>query len=351
MASFANPDANGNFSYSQDVTNLVAKAHAKNCEVFISIGGGGLSTAIEDIYRNKTNVIDRPALINSLMNYVRSNDLDGVDVDLEGGLMSMSTYNDFILELIDSAHAEGKEVSTAFAKWTGGSVSKTVVESLDFINTMSYDVTGPWSPAQAGQHSPMSQTQGDYAYWVNKGTNPKNIVIGVPFYGYEFKNDNTVSAHTWCGIVGAYPNNLNDDQVTTPNGVLYYNGKTTIASKTQYAIDNAGGIMIWELGQDCIGGNSLLDVIIDEMGDNNLYVSTKETIALELDIYPNPTENVINVKGGFNGSLQLFNLMGKQVLSESGPINKINLIGLKSGVYLIQLKNNQGSTTKTIVKK
>ena len=50
MVSFANPDTNGDFSYSQNLTNLVAKAHDKNCDVFISIGGGGLSSAIEDIY-------------------------------------------------------------------------------------------------------------------------------------------------------------------------------------------------------------------------------------------------------------------------------------------------------------
>ena len=285
------------------------------------------------------------------MNYVRANNLDGIDVDLESSLMSMPTYNEFVQELIDSAHAGNIEVSAAFAKYTGSNVTTLTAQKLDFINTMSYDATGPWQPNYPGQHAPMSQTTGDYSYWLNKGASANNIVIGVPFYGYEFKNDNTVPAHTWCSIVSNYPNSVNDDQVNTANGVLYYNGKTTIAAKTQYAIDNAGGIMIWELGQDCFDSGSLLNVIIDKMTENNMNVSAKETVVLELNIYPNPTENIINIKGRFTGSVSHYNLMGKQVLSDNGAIERINLTSLKPGVYIIQLKNNEGSVTKTIVKK
>lgn len=351
MVSFGNPDVNGVFSFSEDVTNLVTKAHAENCNVFISTGGGGLQKAIEDIYKNKTNEIDRPALISSLMGYVRSNNLDGIDVDLESSLVEMSTYNAFVQELVDSAHADGVEVSAAYARWTGGSVTKATLQKLDFINTMSYDATGPWQPNNAGQHAPMSQTKGDYSFWLNKGTVAENIVIGVPFYGYEFKSDKTVPAHTWCSIVSNYPNDLDDDQVTTADGTLYYNGKVTIASKTQYAIDNGGGIMIWELGQDCEGVNSLLDVIIDKMADNQIYVSTEEVAVFDVTIYPNPIKNIINIKGEFNGSVEIYNLIGKQVWSGNGAVRKVDLSNLISGIYIIQLKNNQGSIAKTIVKK
>ena len=31
---------------------------------------------------------------------------------------------------------------------------------------------------------------------------------------------------------------------------VYYNGMDTIAKKTRYALENLGGIMIWELTQD-----------------------------------------------------------------------------------------------------
>lgn len=43
---------------------------------------------------------------------------------------------------------------------------------------------------------------------------------------------------------------------------VYYNGPDTIAEKTRYAMENLGGIMIWELTQDAAGEDqSLLQVI------------------------------------------------------------------------------------------
>ena len=109
--------------------------------------------------------------------------------------------------------------------------------------------------------------------------------------------------------------------------------------------------MIWELGQDCIGVNSLLDVIVDKMEENNMNVSIQETAILELNIYPNPVQNIINIKGGFSGSIELYNLMGEQILSGNGATKHIDLLSLNPGVYIMKLKNNQGSMTKTIVKK
>jgi GH18 family chitinase len=351
MISFSNPNTNGKFTYSQNLTNVVAKAHAKNCKVFISIGGGGLPASVEDIYRDKTTETERPALISSLMDFVRTYGLDGIDVDLESSLMSMSTYNPFVRELIDSAHAGGVEVSAAFAKYTGSNVEPQTAQKLDFVNTMSYDATGPWQPNNVGQHSPMSQTQSDYSFWRGKGVEEKNIVIGVPFYGYEFKTDKTVPAWTWCDIVNTYPGAIDDDEVSTADGTVYYNGRTTIAAKTQYAIDNAGGIMIWEIGQDCSGSNSLLDVIVDKMAENNMNVGVKETQEIEVSVYPNPAGNVLNVSEGFVGKVLIYNMVGELIEEASEYQNTIDLQALTSGLYIIHLKNNEGTATKTIVKK
>lgn len=351
MISFANPNTNGEFTYSQNLTDVVSKAHAKNCKVFISIGGGVLPTSVEDIYRNKTNETDRPELISSLMDFVRHYGLDGIDVDLENALMSMPTYNPFVRELIDSAHAGGIEVSAAFAQYTGKNVEPATAQKLDFVNTMSYDYSGPWQPNNPGPHSPMSQTVSDYNYWRNKGVAKSKIVVGVPFYGYEFKTDKSVPSWTWCDIVNNYPLAANDDQVSTTGGVIYYNGKTTIGDKTQYSIDNAGGIMIWEIGQDCSGNNSLLQVIVDKMGENNMNVSTQEAEEIEVSIFPNPAGNVLNVSGDFQGKALIYNTVGEVVVTVNENQNVIDISGLSTGLYIIHLKNNKGTATKTIVKK
>ena len=44
-------------------------------------------------------------------------------------------------------------------------------------------------------------------------------------------------------------------------GAVGYNGLATIRRKTALALDQAGGVMIWELTQDAAGANSLLAAV------------------------------------------------------------------------------------------
>lgn len=351
MVSFANPDVTTDeFVFSESLTGVVAKAHQANCEVFISIGGGGLSTVLEDYYKDNTASDKRPQLIHSLMNFVRTNDFDGIDVDLEGSLVQMSTYDDFVLELIDSAKVAGFEVSAALARWTGGSVSQAVVEGFDFLNLMSYDLTGPWSPNNPGQHSPMSQAEGDFSYWNQKGAQKSNIIIGLPFYGYEFKT-NKAEAWTWCNIVNMYPDSLNQDHIVTTEGDLYFNGISTIEEKVQCAIDNiAGGVMIWELGQDCFTTNSMLDVIDQKLRSNNIILGRND-ITKKLNLYPNPTSSYVHVDG-FNGQIFIvLDLAGKVVLQNFVRQGVVDLSDLKRGVYSFVLIDGVTQRVSKVVKK
>jgi hypothetical protein len=47
---------------------------------------------------------------------------------------------------------------------------------------------------------------------------------------------------------------------------ITYNGLPTIRSKTRLAVQEASGVMIWELSQDVSGANSLLSAIRSQMG-------------------------------------------------------------------------------------
>ena len=89
----------------------------------------------------------------------------------------------------------------------------------------------------------------------------EKLNLGLPFYGYDFKGSN-VGTLVYSQIVDKFSGSQNEDQLTEPNGaVLYYNGIPTIKSKTELALDKAGGIMIWQLRQDAGGANSLLGAI------------------------------------------------------------------------------------------
>jgi len=348
-ASFANPGSEGEFIFSQNLEPLVEKAHLANCKVFISIGGGGLSTVAEDTYRNKTDEANRPALIHSLMSFVLENNLDGVDVDLEGSMVQMSTYNDFVQDLMDSAKVHNIEVSAALAKWTGSSIERETVEDYDLLNLMSYDNTGPWTLSNPGQHSPMSQTIGDFNYWSGRGAYKKNIIIGLPFYGYEFQVAE-VPAWTWCEIVSAYPDSLYQDEIMTDEGLLYFNGISTIEDKVQYAIDNgAGGVMIWELGQDCFGENSLLNVIDAKLKSNKIHLNQDE-LAFNLSVYPNPVTKHVHIAGILEGVFRLYNPAGSVVKTGDIKQGSIDMSSVKKGFYILQIQNEKTSFTHRLVK-
>jgi len=347
MVSFVNPDTAGNFSYSGDLTAIKIKAAANDCKVFISIGGGGLSTEIEETYEKKTATTFRSGFVSKLVSFAKIEGVDGIDVDLEGSMVQMATYDDFVQELIDSAHASGIEVSAALAKWTGGSIDSETIEKFDFINIMAYDLTGPWTGP--GQHSPMSQAQGNVNYWVLKGAKKENLVLGLPFYGWEFKDSGT-DAKTWCQIVSEHSDNLNDDQVINDHIKLYYNGKKTIKDKIQFVKDNnAGGVMIWEVGQDCFNDNSLLNVV-DEKVHEIANVEFSNQIAF--NIFPNPVIGKMNieVEGAFD--FQILDISGKKIISDFNvKVSSINLEALNSRAYIFMITQDGATSVTRLVKK
>ena len=344
---FANPDTEGEFSISVNPTAIINKAHSEGCEVFLSFGGGGISEVIEETYEELTTVENRSAFISKLMDLARSLNVDGLDCDLEGAMVQMATYDGYVQELIDSAHAAGMEVSAAVAKWTGSSMDNATVEKFDFINTMSYDLKGPWTGP--GQHSPMSQATSEFSYWQGKGADKSDLIIGLPFYGYEFQDTET-PAWSWAQIVDAFPDSLYQDEINTGDGVLYFNGKTTIQEKVAYAKENgAGGVMIWELGQDDFGDHSLLKVIDDEIKG----VSSLESVnTLEVNVYPNPIQNEVflDLSGAY--SFQITDLNGRTVIENKNvSSSKIDLANLKTGVYFLQLVQENEQAIIKVVKK
>ncbi len=347
MVSFANPNTEGVFSFSGDINSIKAKAEEHNCKVFISIGGGGLSTEVEDTYKEKTKTESRSEFVHNLISFVKEIDVDGIDVDLEGSMVQMATYDEFVQELIDSAHMNNLEVSAAFAKWTGGSIDKETVEKYDFINIMAYDLTGPWTGP--GQHSPMSQAKGDFNYWVSRGAKKENLVLGLPFYGWEFKESST-DAKTWCQIVSEHPDKLDNDEVINDQIKLYYNGKNTIREKVQYAKDNfAGGVMIWEIGQDCFNQNSLLSVVDSKVHE---IASLENQSTSIINIFPNPVSDILTVDivGAFN--FEIWDITGKRILINSEVrSNLIDLGALKSGAYILLVKQGEATSVSRIVKK
>ncbi|WP_428232840.1 glycosyl hydrolase family 18 protein [Flavobacterium sp.] len=268
---FANPDKNGNILFNGDIDALIKYAKSVNPKIIISISlaGGVIS---EEQAANWSFLIDkpenRPALIQNIINFVELHHLDGVDVDLEWNAVT-SGYSGFVVELKKSL-SEHKKILTAALPNNSrfDNINSDALKAFDFINVMAYDSTGPWTPNNPGQHSSFAFAKEGIDFWHKLQNVPsEKLTLGVPFYGYNFTNPDATSS-TYKEIIETGSQFADQDEV----GKIYYNGRPTISQKVEYAAQNTGGIMIWEIAQDSFNEYSLLDVIHEKF--TNLKVKT-----------------------------------------------------------------------------
>jgi len=76
-------------------------------------------------------------------------------------------------------------------------------------------------------------------------------------------------------------------------------------------------------------------------------------LSKNLQLYPNPITDQLFINGTNTlniQSLQLYDVLGKQVLQELHNFEKIDVSSLKSGVYLVKIETDKGVITKKVVK-
>jgi hypothetical protein len=358
---FANPDANGNFKMNSfsEIKNR-AKKQNPNILVCISLGGGVLPDGAKE---NWIKFIDtpanRPMLISKIIEFVKTNQLDGVDFDLEWDAVTAG-YSDFAIQLNDSLKKYDKLFTAALPATTRYSqISKKALESFDFINIMAYDETGPWTPNKPGQHSSFDFAKQAVNYWKNQGVASNKLVLGVPFYGYNFDDLKNITGFSYSEMVRKNILYAELDQV----GEAYYNGRPTIEKKVGLAAESVSGIMIWELGQDIYNEFSLLTTIHNKF--NAIGFTTTglcgNTVFAEnfnkskINIYPNPVvENLhIELDGEKEITVSLYDISGRKLnIFPQNRFNKmvLNISGLKEGIYLLKVESlNFNQSTKIMI--
>lgn len=65
----------------------------------------------------------------------------------------------------------------------------------------------------------------------------------------------------------------------------------------------------------------------------------------EIQIFPNPANNVLNVSADFNFAVEIFDLTGKQVLRTNNK-SVIDISNLNTGLYLVKILNEKNETIK-----
>ena len=247
---FVVPDGNGALSPVPNpakLRDLVRLGHANGVKVLISIGGwnNGDDSPFESLAANPAA---RSAFVHNVLTMAADYNLDGADIDWEypDPGASAGNFSQLMAELGNALHARGKLLTAAvISNGNTQGVQPAVFESVDFLNIMLYDGGTP--------HANYDWTIAQVNAWKARGLPTSKTVVGIPFYSRP-----TYAAYAQ--LVAMDPANANRDCTTVNGGQACYNGRPTVARKTQWALANAGGVMFWELSNDTNDATSLLNV-------------------------------------------------------------------------------------------
>ena len=72
--------------------------------------------------------------------------------------------------------------------------------------------------------------------------------------------------------------------------------------------------------------------------------SVYENVSDDLTVYPNPASNLINIKGDNICEVSVYNSLGQLVYSKSGDVENVDTSALEDGLYVVNVKKNNGET-------
>ena len=183
---------------------LTQTARERGVKVLLSLGGGRTTSGLERVTANKKSVV---AYVDGVVKLVAENDYDGVDLvwEFPRDRKTRAGFSTLVATLrtrLDArAKADGRpepylltaavSPSAFFGKWIEvGSLLK----SADWLNVMTYDMSGPWSRS-GGHHAPLLPSPRDpergwrsvsqaMNYWHKQRSVPKEkLVVGIPLFG------------------------------------------------------------------------------------------------------------------------------------------------------------------------
>ncbi|RZJ96705.1 MAG: glycosyl hydrolase family 18 [Brevundimonas sp.] len=271
---FANPDATGAIMAGDRMTCMsagegvpatldhiraaVSTVHAAGGKVLISLGGGQIPGCSGD-WAALLGAQTRAAVVESLLALVDQTGLDGIDVDLEGELLTKidqaGNYTPFIAELSQGLKARGKLLTCATASYEGGMIPVSSIPYFDLVNVMSYDAVGLTWGTPGDEHSSFAQAQSDMRLWRARGVARDRLVLGVPYYGYGFGA--LKGGYDYREILAQFGDRMDGDVVGRRCGTCDYitfNGVETLRRKARLAMQQGAGVMVWEMPQDTDDG-------------------------------------------------------------------------------------------------
>jgi spore germination protein len=248
---------------------LVDLAHSKNVLVIPTIHNIRTPDPVPALLRSPER---RGSHIRNILNEVLANNYDGIDIDYE--LLDSSLraeFSAFISDLGKALHEQGKLLTIAVHARTannaglGGFQDWAVLgQAVDRLRIMTYDYH--WRGGGPGPVAPIYWVR-QVADYAKSMVDPAKVVIGVPFYGYNWPPNGDAIAQTWIDIndliqTNGLEMNLKESDangVVQENWITYSSrlGRRTVWFATSRSLEaklelvqqfDLAGIAIWRLG-------------------------------------------------------------------------------------------------------
>ena len=327
-----------------DPTNLVASNPTDNSiNLSWTASTDNVSVTSYDIYQsgvNLYNTVTTSFVVTGLSantNYcftVRANDGSGNTSGFSNQACETTSDNGSqTTDLFISEYVEGSVTNKAIeiANFTGGpiSLSNYTLKLATNSNNFSTTYTFPNSPTIAN---------GDVFVVANSGLNS----------GCQSEQDdvnNSITGFNGNDVIGLFKNNIlidilgieGDDSDFAKNVTLIRKPEIQFPSTTYDANE-------WNVESidDC-----------SDLGKHNQSLSTIDNSMTSISIFPNPINSVLNVNLKFDRTTQIdiYDVMGKKVFTTTiNSSKRIQLRELRSGIYIIKLKQDNASLTKRLIK-
>ncbi|MDO6445996.1 glycosyl hydrolase family 18 protein [Colwellia sp. 1_MG-2023] len=251
---------------SDEIVYAVNKAHQAGVKVLISFGGASYPSCAGD-WQQLLLADKRAAIVNRLLHFVDEFNLDGVDIDIEGNLLTeidnQGNFLPFVKALNNSLVAQEKLLTAATGSYIGGMLPQSTLKYFDYVSIMSYDAVGPTWGDVGVEHSTLIKAKADIQLWKKRGLTKEKLILGLPFYGYGFGQYK--ANYSFNDLLNEFGEKAIQADLIGKNcelcSYLTFNGYKTTKAKTELAIKQGAGVMIWELSKDHQSSKGLLNII------------------------------------------------------------------------------------------
>ena len=249
------PNGDGTMISETSLRRFVEAARKTGAKTIASLGGGTIPPCSGD-WVTLLRPEMRAKVVTGLMELVDRYELDGIDVDLEGEIMTRidreGNYTPFIQELSSALRSRSKLLTSATGSYDGGMVPDASLPYFDLIGIMSYDAIGPTWGTPGDEHASYDQAEKDLRMWLGKGVPAHRLALGLPFYGRGF---------------GSYRQSWSIAEIADEKGKMAletdvlgkrcggcdyvtFNGLPTLERKAMLAGAWGAGVMVWEIDED-----------------------------------------------------------------------------------------------------